>query len=92
MYVCMYIYNLHGVSLARRGGLDPARFSTPLNGTSLAVSHWKLRMDFYGWVSVQPSQPKQAILRTGFDFNVFFSGIFTVSACPVAYAPLDLMH
>ena len=43
--------------------------------TSLAVSHWKLRMDTYGWVSTQPSQPKQAILRTGFDFNVFFSGI-----------------
>ena len=45
------------------------------NGTSLAVSHWKLRMDTYGWVSIQPSQPKQAILRTGFDFNVFFSGV-----------------
>ena len=26
----LYIYNLHGISLARRGGLDPARFSTPL--------------------------------------------------------------
>ena len=49
-------------------------------------------MGTYGWVSIQPSQPKQAILRTGFDFNVFFSGFFTVSACPVAYAPLDLMH
>ena len=32
-------------------------------------------MDTYGWVSIQPSQPKQAIFRTGFDFNVFFSGI-----------------
>jgi len=31
-------------------------------------------MDTYGWVSIQPSQPKQAIFRTGFDFNVFFSG------------------
>ena len=25
-----YICNLHGISLARRGGLDPAHFSTPL--------------------------------------------------------------
>ena len=51
------------------------------NGTSLAVLYWKLRMDTYGLVSIQPSQPKQAILRNGFNFNVFFS---------VAYAPLDL--
>ena len=29
----------------------------------------------YGWVPIQPSQPKQAIFRTGFDFTVFFSGI-----------------
>ena len=50
------------------------------------------KMDTYGWVSIQPSQPKQAIPRTGFDLNVFFSGIFTVSACPVAYAPLDLIR
>ena len=28
----------------------------------------------YGWVPIQPSQPKQAIPRTSFDFNVFFSG------------------
>ena len=28
--IYIYIYNLHGNSLARRGGLDPARFSTPL--------------------------------------------------------------
>ena len=70
------IYNLHGNSLVRRRGLDPARFSTPLTDrTSLAVSHWKSRMDTSGWVSIQPSQPKQAILRTDFDFNVFFSGV-----------------
>ena len=33
IYICFmyrYIYNLHGISLARRGGLDPARFSTAL--------------------------------------------------------------
>ena len=30
IYIYIYIYNLHGNSLARRGGLDPARFSTPL--------------------------------------------------------------
>ena len=29
----------------------------------------------YGWVPIQPFQPKQAIFRTGFDFNVFFSGV-----------------
>ena len=44
-------------------------------GTFLAVSHWKLRMDTYGWVSIQSSQLKQANLRTGFDVNVFFSGV-----------------
>ena len=56
-------------------GLDPARFSTPFNGTSLAVSHWKLRLDTYGWVSIQPSQPKQAILRTliAVTLNWYFS-------------------
>ena len=26
-------------------------------------------MDTYGWVSIQLSQPKQAIFRTGFDFK-----------------------
>ena len=29
----------------------------------------------YGLVPIHPSQPKEAILRTGFDFNVFFSGL-----------------
>ena len=86
MYMlCIYIYNLHGLSCQEK----VSRFSMlliPRIGTSLAVSHWKLRMDTYGWVSIQPSQPKQAILRTGFDFNVFFSGFFTVSACPVEEA------
>ena len=57
--------------------------SSPLlnsfNGTSLAVSHWKLRMDTYGWVSIQPSQPKQAIFRIGFNVNVFFSRIYRFS-------------
>ena len=28
-YIYIYIYNLHGISLARRGGLDPARFLEP---------------------------------------------------------------
>ena len=32
-------------------------------------------MDTYGWVSIQPSKTKQAILWTGLDFNVFFSGV-----------------
>jgi len=66
----------------RRRGLDPARFSTTLTEPPWQFcTYWKLRMDIYGLVSIQPSQPKQAILRNGFDFNVFFS---------VAYAPLDL--
>ena len=35
----------------------------------------KLRMETYGRVPIQPSEPKQlqAILRTGFNFNVFFA-------------------
>jgi len=52
--------------------VDPARFSVPFTKTFLAVSHWKLRMEAYGWVSIQLSQPKQAILQTSFNFNVFF--------------------
>ena len=43
-------------------------------GTFLEVLHWKLRMGTYGWVSIQPSQLKQANLRTGLNLNVFFSG------------------
>lgn len=43
--------------------------------SSLVVSHWKLRLGTYGWVTIQPSQPKQAILWTGFDFSVFFCRI-----------------
>ena len=30
VYIYIIIYNLNGISLPRRGGLDPARFSTPL--------------------------------------------------------------
>ena len=67
----IYIYNLHGISLPRRGGLDPVCFMEP----PLRFHTRKLRMDSYGWVLIQPSQPKQAIIRTGFDFNVFFSGV-----------------
>ena len=58
---------------------DEGSRSCPLlkffEGIFLAVSHWKLRMDTYGWVSIQPYQPKQAIFRTGFNFNVFFNGV-----------------
>ena len=53
--------------------VDPARFSAPFTKTSLAVSYWTLRMEMYGWVSIQTSQPKQAILQTSFNFYVFFS-------------------
>ena len=44
-------------------------------GTFFAGSRWKLRMGTYGWVSIQPSQLKQANPRTSFDVNVFFSGV-----------------
>ena len=44
MYMlCIYIYNLHGLSCQEK----VSRFSMlliPRYGTSLAVSHWKLRM------------------------------------------------
>ena len=30
LVTCIYIYNLDGISLAKRGGLDPAGFSTPV--------------------------------------------------------------
>ena len=92
--IYIYIYNLQfarNFSCQERGSRSCPLLNS-FNGTSLAVSHWKLRMDTYGWVSIQLSQPKQAILRTSFDFDVFFSGLFRVLACPVAYAPLDLMH
>ena len=32
-----YVYSLHGISPARRGGLDPARFSTPLTEAPLYI-------------------------------------------------------
>ena len=51
-------------SLARRRRLGSACFSSPVTEPGS-----------YGWVPIQPSQPKQAIFRTGFDFTVFFSGI-----------------
>ena len=94
IYIHIYIYNLQfarNFSCQERGSRSCPLLNS-FNGTSLSVSHWKLRMDTYGWVSIQLSQPKQAILRTSFDFDVFFSGLFRVLACPVAYAPLDLMH
>ena len=52
----------------------------PRIGTSLAVSHWKLRMVLIlAGVPIQPSRQKQAIFRTGFDFTVFFSGFYSLS-------------
>ena len=47
VYIYIYIY----FSCQERG----SRYCPLLNslkGTSLAVSHWKLRMDTYGWVSI----------------------------------------
>ena len=67
-----------------RGGLDPACFPTPLTEPSLAVSQWKLRMDTYGWESIQPSQPKQAIIRTGFDLTSSSAEFYSFSL-PVGF-------
>ena len=40
LYICMYMYNLHGISLARRGGLDPVDLavSTETSHSPLALS------------------------------------------------------
>ena len=120
------MYNLHGFSCQEK----VSRFRIlliPRYGTSLAVSHWKLRMvlmveyrssrldqnkPFSGPVSTLLS-PLQRILQFQlvrsltrrwtyyWSKNKPFSGPvstllsssadFTVSACPVAYAPLDLL-
>ena len=75
IYIYIYIYIICTEILLPGEGSRSCLLPNSFNGTSLAVSQWKLRMDTYGWVSIQPSQPKQAIMRTGFDFNVFFSGV-----------------
>ena len=50
-------------------------------------------MDTFDWVSIQPSQPKQAILQIGFDLNLFFSRrSFTVSACPCPFLNQGTTH
>ena len=70
---------MHGLSCQE----NVSRFSMlliPHIGTSLAVSHWKLRMVLMvAGVPIQPSRPKQAIFRTGLDFTVFFSGFYSFS-------------
>ena len=86
----IYIYNLHGLSCQEK----VSRFSMlliPRYGTSLAVWHWKLRMVLMvGYRSSRLdqnkpfSEPVSTLLSSSADF--------TVSACPVAYAPFDLLH
>ena len=49
------------------------------NGTFLVVSQWKLRMGTYGWEQIQPSQPKETIFSTGFNF-VFFLSFYSFSS------------
>ena len=47
IYIYIYIYNLHGLSCQEK----VSRFSMlliPRYGTSLAVSHWKLRACLHG--------------------------------------------
>ena len=71
-----------------------SRFSMliiPRNGTSLAVSHWILRMVLmveYRSSRLDQNKPFSGPVST----LLSSSADFTVSACPVAYAPLDLLH
>ena len=81
-------------SLARRRCLD--RFSMlpiPCNGNSLAVSHWKLWIVLMvGYRSSRLSQNKPFSGPTLPDrLYCPLQRNFTVSACPVAYAPLDIL-
>ena len=60
----------------------------PRDGTSLAVSHWKLRMVLmveYRSSRLDQNEPFSGPVST----LLSSSADFTVSACPVAYAPLD---
>ena len=89
--VYIYIlYNLHGLSYQEK----VSRFSRlliPRNGTSLAVSHWKLRMVLM--VEYRSSRLNQNKPFSGPVSTLLSSSAdFIVSACPVAYAPLDLLH
>ena len=86
----IYIYNLHGLSCQEK----VSRFSMlliPRYGTSLAVSHWKLRMVLmieYRSSRLDQNKPFSGPVST----LLSSSADFTVSACPVAYALLDLLH
>ena len=88
--IYIYIYNLHGLSCQEK----VSRFSMlliPRYGTSLAVSHWKLRMVLmveYRSSRLDQNKPFSGPVST----LLSSSADSTVSACPVAYAPLDLLH
>ena len=90
IYIYIYIYNLHGLSCQEK----VSRFSMlliPRYGTSLAVSHWKLRMVLmveYRSSRLDQNKPFSGPVST----LLSSSPDFTVSACLVAYAPLDLLH
>ena len=90
IYIYISIYNLHGLSCQEK----VSRFSMlliPRYGTSLAVSHWKLRMVLmveYRSSRLDQNKPFSGPVST----LLSSSADFTVSACPVAYAPLDLLH
>ena len=90
IYIYIYIYNLHGLSCQEK----VSRFSMlliPRYGTSLAVSHWKLRMVLmveYRSSRLDQNKPFSGPVST----LLSSSADFTVSACPVAFAPLDLLH
>ena len=63
------------------------------NGTSLAVSHWAGNKGWYLWLGTDPAvSTKTSYFPERFRLYCLLQRNFTVSACPVAYAPLDLLH
>ena len=82
----IYIYHLHGLSCQEKVSSFSMLF-IPRYGTSLAVSHWKLRMVLM--VEYRSSRLDQNKLFSAPVSTLLSSSAdFTVSA----YAPLDLLH
>ena len=91
----IYIYNLHRLSCQEK----VSRFSMlliPCNGTSLAVSHWKMRMVFIdGYRSSRLNQNKQfsgPVLTLLSSSAEFYS--FSLSGClrAVGLIALTMCH
>ena len=58
IFIRFYFYKLHGFSLSWRKVLGSACFPSQTK-PFLAVLQCKLWMGTYGWVQIQPSQPKK---------------------------------